>query len=123
MSRTNIVPMQPPQNPLVQRYIETVETATTLLALIMGEVLDKLRKAEKSAIERLESYVPTEPLLKTPEAAAYLGFSKRWLDEHTRAGGIPEVPVIFIGGEKRFRKSSLDRYLENREIGKKKIRL
>lgn len=124
MALNNIVPMA--QDRHETRNNRLLAAATALAEAMVAEAWDcieTLRNAETQAIESLRAYVPAERLLTTKEAAAYLRFTPRWLDERTRPGSIPSIPFILIGGEKRFRKESLDRWLDSEEIGQKRVNL
>lgn len=123
MNESNIVRMPKSGEPLETEAMHRVEEFCSLLLACAGKSLDRLREAEESALRRLEEYVPTEPLLNTRQAAAYLGFTARWLDEATRPGKEPVVPFMMIGGCKRFRKSALDQALTQKEVKPKKVTL
>jgi excisionase family DNA binding protein len=72
---------------------------------------------EETGKSKIES-----PLLTRPQAAEYLNVSQRTLDEQLALGNIPAVR---IGRSVRFRKTSLDYYIDvmesrARKHGKKK---
>ncbi len=105
------------------RFSRTAADLAELLVQAASEALANIRTAETDGLLRLNEYVPTDRLLTLKEAATYLGFSARWLDNSTRQDKAPVVPFLIIGGAKRFRKASLDRELESREIKRPKVKL
>lgn len=123
-SKSNIVAHSFEQGAGLDREIhELAYQLGVCLTNRVESLIDELVTAEKAALTRLAEYVPQDRLLNVKEAAAYLKFSPRWLDEGTRPGKSPVVPFILIGGEKRFRLSSLDQHLTRLEVRGKKVSL
>ena len=63
-----------------------------------------------------------DKFLSLEEAAEYLGVSYSWLRSFHRIQRIPSVDLSLPGAKNRrfrFRKSSLDRWLESRSIAQK----
>jgi len=54
----------------------------------------------------------TERMLKTKEVAEILGFSRQTITKMAREG---ILPAYRIGGDWRFRKEEVDRWLESRK--------
>lgn len=84
--------------------------------------IDELERAQAAALERLEQFTPTERLLTLKEAAIYLQFSPRTIDEYTR-GESPKIQFAILGGEKRFRLRWLDEAVESRAVKPRKVAL
>lgn len=59
-----------------------------------------------------EKSVKRRALLTGPQAAAYLGMSRAWLDRHH-----DEIPHLQMGGERRYEREALDAYLEKARRG------
>ncbi|HEY2711400.1 MAG TPA: hypothetical protein VGI60_02715 [Chthoniobacterales bacterium] len=107
-------------NTTEKRILRAANLVGKLFEEFTKEALRRLNKAEDEALERLRDYVPTERLMTLKEAAAYLNFSTRWLDEGTGAKRkTPIVPVIRIGASKRFSKRAIDQHLAQMEVGHK----
>lgn len=63
--------------------------------------------ADPSLAERVA--IPGWPALMSPKlAAAYLGFSVRWLEQRASAGDVAQVRV---GSEPRYRRADLDQFI------------
>lgn len=77
--------------------------------------LARIREAEQNAIARLNAYVPTEPLMDSKQAAAYLKLPLRTLQLKSCPSN-PAIPHCWIDGAKRFRKTSLDSWLDKNEV-------
>jgi len=54
----------------------------------------------------------TEQLLTAEEVAAKLQVPKRWVEDHTRSGDLPCVP---LGRYRRYRESAIDEWIAERE--------
>lgn len=54
---------------------------------------------------------PDDPLLTELEAASYLNISVYWLQK-VRSQGRPGPAVTYVGAAVRYRRSSLERYLQ-----------
>jgi hypothetical protein len=85
------------------------------------DMLANIRAAENDAIRRLNEYTPTEPLMDRNLAAAYLRIQPRTVD-YLSSPSVMELPFVWIGGVKRFRKKSLDAWLDDRETKKAKVK-
>jgi hypothetical protein len=108
--------LHPAPTPSLQRNI--AGHADAMCAAIKSSVagcLARIQDAERNAIERLNEYIPTEPLLDSKQAAAYLKMPLRTLHAQTSPGN-PQLPFVWIGGLKRFRKVSLDAWLSDNEL-------
>lgn len=81
-----------------------------------------IKASEENAIARLNEFTPTESLMDLRLAAAYLAIPKRTL-EYLTGPTVLQVPFIWVGGVKRFRKCSLDNWLEEREVRRKAVKL
>ena len=72
------------------------------------------RTTRTSKLTSPQSDGNTERLLRRPEAARYLGVSVRWLDS------LRDIPVVNLAGATsrrsmpRYRRSDLDRFVEQR---------
>lgn len=110
-------PQTPEQN--VLEYANDIGVA--FITLVRESVL-KIREAERAALSRLNEYVPTEPLMDSRQAAAYLRIPVRSLHLMTSPHNI-ELPFNWIGGQKRFRKAQLDSHLERNEVKPKEVKL
>jgi excisionase family DNA binding protein len=55
-------------------------------------------------------------IMTAKELAKYLSFSKNWVYRQVEAG---EIPGVRLGGNWRFKKSIIDKWLENKlKLGK-----
>lgn len=108
--------LHPTPPPSLERNI--AEHADAMCAAIKYSVagcLARIKEAEQNAVDRLNAYVPTEPLLDSKQAAAYLKMPLRTLHAQTSPGNL-QLPFVWIGGLKRFRKVSLDAWLDDNEL-------
>lgn len=99
----------------------TEEICAAFIAAVQASLL-KIQEAERNAITRLNEYVPTEPLMNRTQAAAYLKLKLRQFDLLSSPSN-PQIPYVKIGGQKRFRKVSIDGWLDGIEIKKRAVRL
>lgn len=86
------------------------------------ETLDGIDCDAEQCLAKLRKFIPTERLLTTNEAAAYLKVQPQTLRDWC-AGGLPKLPFIQLGTERRFRLSELEHYLESRTFRPKEIKL
>lgn len=75
--------------------------------------------AVSAAVPSVPSVIGTDAILTVEQAAEYLGMNKRQVWEMTRARGqarmpLP-IPVIRINGNIRFKRSSLERWVDRLE--------
>lgn len=112
---------KPPPSLSTRVLAHTEDICKALMAAVQAS-LDRIHEAELAAVARLESYVPTDRLLTRQEAATYLHLRLRQLDVMTRPGST-EIPFNKIGGQKRFRKASLDQWLTDNEVKKRTVKL
>jgi excisionase family DNA binding protein len=61
-------------------------------------------------------FQPSDPLLSTPEAAAYLGVTEGTISVWRCTRRYP-IPYIKIGRLVKYRKSALDAFLAKRTVG------
>lgn len=61
-------------------------------------------------------FQPSDPLLSTPEAAAYLGVTEGTISVWRCTRRYP-IPYIKIGRLVKYRKSALDAFLAQRTVG------
>lgn len=111
-----------PAPSLSTRVLQHTEDICKALMAAVQASLDRIHEAEQAAVARLESYVPTDRLLTRQEAATYLHLKLRQFDLLSRPADT-EIPFNKIGGQKRFRKASLDQWLTDTEVKKKAVRL
>jgi len=122
-STENIVEsgLHPKPPPTLERTVlQHTEGICDALTAAVKASLARIKEAEVAAVERLNEFVPTEPLLTRKQTAAYLGIRLRQLDVLTRPGSTA-IPFNKLGGLKRFRKCQIDRHLEDMEIKKRKV--
>lgn len=105
-----------------KRVLDHTEDICRAFQSTVRASLDRIHEAENAAVDRLQIYWPTEPLLTRQQAAAYLNIKLRMLDVMTRPGST-DIPFNKIGGLKRFRKPALDAWLEQHEIKKAQVKL
>jgi excisionase family DNA binding protein len=58
------------------------------------------------------SGVAPAPLWTSADVAAYLGISVRWVEDQTRAGNLPDIPV---GRQRRYRPEAIKQWVEQRQ--------
>ena len=110
-----ILPM-PQSEPRLERAVaDSTDAICRAIKASISASLERIREAEKSAIDRLNEYVPTEPLMDSKQAAAYLNIPLRTLQLKSCPSN-PVVPHCWIDGAKRFRKTSLDAWLDRNEV-------
>jgi hypothetical protein len=115
--------LRPEPAPTLERAVsESTSSICHAIASSIAASLMRIREAEKNAITRLNEFVPTEPLMDSKQAAAYLRIPLRSLHLMTCPKNL-ELPFVWIGGVKRFRKASLDAHLDNAEIKRVKVKL
>lgn len=124
-ARANIVqsglhPKPPPS--LETKVLAHTEDICNAFMSTVKASLDRIHEAENAAVDRLQTYWPTEPLLTRQQAAAYLNIKLRMLDVMTRPGST-QIPFNKIGGLKRFRKPALDQWLTDNEVKKVQVKL
>jgi hypothetical protein len=118
-----IVAMPKADEPRLERAVsECVDAMCRAIRSSITASLARINDAEKNAIARLNSYVPTEPLMDSRQAAAYLKLPLRTLQLKSCPSN-PLIPHCFIDGAKRFRKSSLDAWLDSVEVKAPEVRL
>lgn len=115
--QSGLHPKTPEQN--VLEYANDIGVA--FITLVRESVL-KIREAERAALSRLNEYVPTEPLMDSKQAAAYLNIPLRSLHLMTSPHN-QELPFNWIGRQKRFRKAQLDAHLDRNEVRPKEVKL
>ena len=70
----------------------------------------------KTALAPILKHQSTDPLLTPPEAAAYIGVAENTLSVW-RCVGRYAIPYIKSGRLVKYRKSTLDAFLERRTVG------
>lgn len=121
MSAPNVIPMPRKERPLIEQ--DLTKAFEQMLHEVRRYAEYKVEQIREAAETALQEMGPVQPLWDTAQAASYLGFTKRWLDEHTRAGKDPVVPFVMIGSEKRFRRVALDAWLAQHETKAREIKL
>lgn len=67
-------------------------------------------KAKSGRKSKTTTNSQVDPLFSPAEAAEYLGMTERWIKEQLAQGKIPRTK---LGGLNRFRKSHLDKWIED----------
>jgi hypothetical protein len=111
-----------PAPSLEGKVLEYTESICAAFIATVRESLLKIKEAESAAIERLNEYVPTERLLTSKEAAAYLRIPLRSLHLMTCPKN-HELPFNWISSQKRFRKAQLDTWLNDNEVKRARTKL
>ena len=107
-----------PEPSLEGKVLEyTGQICSAFMAAVI-QSLGKIQEAERAAVARLQAYTPTERLMDSKEAAAYLKIPLRSLHQMTSPHN-QELPFNWIGNQKRFRKAQLDAHLERNEVKRK----
>lgn len=70
----------------------------------------------QSAVSTILKNQSTDPLLTTPEAAAYIGVTKNTLSVW-RCVGRYNIQFVKVGRLVKYRKSALDAFLDRRTVG------
>lgn len=109
-----------PQSP-EQKILELADDIGIALITLVKEAVLKVKEAEHDSISRLNEYVPTEPLMDSKQAAAYLRIPLRTLHLMTCPSNIV-LPFNRVGDRKRFRKAQLDSWLERHEVRPKAVK-
>lgn len=104
------------------KVLELTEQICIAFIGTVKESVLKIKEAERTAIARLNEYVPTEPLMDSKQAAAYLRIPLRTLHLMTSPSNIV-LPFNRVGDRKRFRKAQLDSWLERNEVKPKGVKL
>lgn len=111
-----------PETSLENRVLGYTEEICAAFVAAVQESLLKIQEAERNAIARLNEYVPTEPLMTRKQAAAYLNLKVRQFDLMSSPSN-PQIPYVKLGGQKRFRKVSMDAWLDGIEVKKARVQL
>jgi hypothetical protein len=111
-----------PAPSLDKRVMTLANEMCRVLTDSVRESLARINDAEKNAIARLNEYVPTEPLMDSKQAAAYLKMPLRTFQAKSSPSN-PLIPFCFIDGLKRFRKTSLDSWLDRIETKSAEVQL
>lgn len=121
MARANVIPSGIEPASVDRELLDLVAQIESLFRKRVLMTLHAIQQAEADCLARLHEYTPTERLLDIKEAAAYLKYAPRTLDSWTRPGCIPKIPFILLGGEKRFRKTALDSWLDRQQVAKQDL--
>lgn len=75
------------------------------------------RRAESTTPVPIAPLSPVSDLMTVGEAAKFLRVSQGWIYDHAgnNARKDPKIPCVRLGAAKRFRRSSLERYLSQIE--------
>lgn len=110
-----------PAPSLDEKALALVDDLADALRDSVRDMLANIRSHEQDAILRLNEFTPTEPLMDRKLAAAYLKIQPRTVD-HLSSPSVLDLPFVWVGGVKRFRKQSLDTWLDEREVKRKAVK-
>lgn len=115
--------LRPTPKPALDNTLRAAtQTMSDAIHAEVSRVFAAIKAAEEDAIARLNEFTPTESLMSLKTCAAYLDIPKRTLEQLT-SPKVLEVPFVWVGGQKRFIKASVDSYLRDRETKRKGVKL
>jgi excisionase family DNA binding protein len=78
-------------------------------------MLDAFREIVREELVKLQPPKPEKLLLNTTEAAELLNLPPTWVAEAGRSG---KIPTVRLGAYVRFKKSDLEKYIEDERNSK-----
>jgi excisionase family DNA binding protein len=93
-------------------YADEVEKAIT--GIIVTTVLSAMTTDDSGKVGVTSTTPSLDRLLTAPEVAELLAVPERWVREHGRSG---LIPCVRIGRYVRFRRESVDEWVERQEQG------